>query len=110
MSLNPPTPYNDRGFLVYGGSEVPTRHGQTIRVQESSAASEPHVWMFIGGDVEVALHLSLADAIEARDRLNQFISSAPERWSGGRKFLALARKEVKERRARQRAAQEGEKT
>lgn len=99
MSLNPPAEHNDRGFLVYGGTAVPTRYGHTIRVQESSAASGPHVWLFIEGAAEAAPHLSLADAIEIRDRLTQFIDGTPERWTNGKRFVREAHKEVTRRRA-----------
>lgn len=107
MSLNPPSPANDRGFNVYGGSPVVTSYGHPveIRVQESSAASGPHCWMFIGkapGEDFRDPHLSLADAIEIRDRLTQFIDEVPERWTRGAVMLTEAHEEVARRRAAER--------
>ena len=111
MSLNPATPASERGFLLYGGSAVTTSYGHPveIRVQESSAASGPQVWMFIdeapGMDGREP-HLSLADAIEIRDRLTQFIDDVPQQWTRGAQFLREAHEEV----ARRRAAERGEET
>lgn len=107
MSLNPAIPASDRGFLLYGGSAVVTSYGRPVevRVQESSAASGPHVWLFIGeaGDrVPFDPHLTLADAIEIRDRLTQFIDEIPEHWTRGKKLLASAQEEVARRRAAER--------
>lgn len=104
MSLNPPIPASARGFLLYGGSAVRTSYGQPVevRVQESSAASGPHCWLFVDqvrGSSSREPHLSLADAIEIRDRLTQFIDDTPDRWTGGRKMLTEAHKEVARRRA-----------
>lgn len=104
MPLNSATPYNDRGFLVYGGTAVNTSYGHTVRVQESSSAEGPHVWLFIGESSLPRMsamdpHLSLADAIEIRDRLTQFIESVPERWGDGGKALQEAYEEVALRRA-----------
>jgi hypothetical protein len=107
MSLNPPSPASDRGFLLYGGSAVRTSYGHSveIRVQESSAASGPHVWLFIDeaeGIEGGSSHLSLADAIEIRDRLTQFIDDTPDRWTRGAAMLREAQKEVARRRAAER--------
>jgi hypothetical protein len=101
MHLNAPEPSNDRGFLLYGGSAVQTSYGHEVRIQESSAASGPHCWMFIGEGSGVTgnePHLSLADAIEIRDRLTQFIDSVPERWTRGAAMLGEAYAEVVRRR------------
>lgn len=80
-------------------------HPVEIRVQESSAASGPHVWLFIdeapGMDGREP-HLSLADAIKIRDRLTQFIDDTPERWTRGASMLREAHKEVARRRAAER--------
>jgi hypothetical protein len=102
--MNPPVPANDRGFLVYGGSPVITSYGHPveIRVQESSAASGPHVWLFVDEASRVEgrePHLSLADAIEIRDRLTQFIEDVPRQWTRGEQMLREAYEEVARRRA-----------
>lgn len=107
MSLNPAVPASGRGFMLYGGSSVITSYGHPveIRVQESSAASGPHVWMFIGeapGMNGREPHLSLADAIEIRDRLTQFIDDVPEQWTRGSALLREAQREVDRRRAAER--------
>lgn len=107
MSVNPAIPASDRGFMLYGGSAVMTSYGHPveIRVQESSAASGPHVWMFIDeapGMTAREPHLSLADAIEIRDRLTQFIDEVPERWTRGAEFVQEAHEEVARRRAAER--------
>jgi len=107
MSLNPAVPSSARGFMLYGGSAVVTSYGRPveIRVQESSAASGPHVWLFLGeaGDkTPVDPHLSLADAIELRDRLTQFIDDVPQAWTRGSSLLKEAHKEVARRRAAER--------
>lgn len=107
MSVNPAIPASDRGFMLYGGSAVMTSYGHPveIRVQESSAASGPHVWMFIDeapGMIAREPHLSLADAIEIRDRLTQFIDEVPERWTRGAEFVQEAHEEVARRRAAER--------
>lgn len=107
MSVNPPVPASDRGFLLYGGTPVNTAYGHPVRVQESSSASGPHCWLFIDeapGNASRSAHMSVADAIEIRDRLTQFINEVPERWTNGARFLKEARKEV----ARRRAAERGE--
>lgn len=100
-----PTPAGDRGFLLYGGGPVGTSYGHSVRVQESSIASDPRVWLFVD-DTPLSLatgvdslHLSLIDAIEVRDRLTQFIDGVPERWTDGHERLAEARRIVAERRA-----------
>ena len=111
MPLNPPVPASARGFLLYGGSSVRTSYGQPveIRVQESSAASGPHCWLFVDtvhGSSSREPHLSLVDAIELRDRLTQFIDDTPDRWTGGKKMLEQAHREVARRRAAEREEEE----
>lgn len=99
--LPDPAPRGDRGFLVYGGSPVETDYGHEVRIQESSAASGPKVWMFVGDSPFVEghdPHLSLVDAIEIRDRLTQFIDGVTERWTNGEQFLGEAYQVIAERR------------
>ena len=97
MSVPEPTPTNDRGFLAYAGGPIATTYGHEIRVQESSAARGPCVWLAVG-DSEIvdghSAHLSLAQAITLRAALDQFIESVPERWDRGKELLAEARREV----------------
>jgi len=103
--LSAPDPVEtQRGFLIYGGDAVETSYGHSVRVQESSSAEGPHVWLFVGESPTVKAmdpHLSLAEAIEIRDRLDQFISMTAARW--GRKYVTAARREV----ARRRLGKEG---
>ena len=92
-----PTPSNDRGFLTYAGGPIETSYGHTIRVQESSVASGPHVWMFISDSPHASghdPHLNLAQAIKLRAALDQFIEGVPERWSRGELLLARAKKDA----------------
>jgi hypothetical protein len=88
-----PTPSNDRGFLTYAGGPIKTSYGHTIRVQESSAASGPHVWLFIDDSPTVAgknPHLNLEQAIALRAALDQFIQGVPEHWEDGQEMLTEA--------------------
>ena len=80
-----------RGFLEYGGAPIVTDRGQELRVQESSSAAGPHVWIF--HDFEEP-HLSLVNAIELRERLDQFIRTVPVRWIDGERMLRSARAEA----------------
>lgn len=92
--MTEPTPSNDRGFLAYAGGPIPTTYGHTIRVQESSAASGPHVWLFISDSPLVEghnPHLDLGQALALRAALDQFIESVPERWEDGAEMLADAK-------------------
>lgn len=96
-SISDPAPANDRGFLTYGGREIPTDYGHTVRVQESSAADGPHVWLFISDSLQVDKHnphLSLEQAIAVHAALGQFIEGVPERWGGGAELLAEAKRRV----------------
>lgn len=93
--IGEPVPSNDRGFLLYGGREIPTDYGHAVRVQESSSAEGPHVWLFIGDSPQVEKHhphLSLEQAIAVHAALGQFIESVPERWGDGAEMLAEARR------------------
>lgn len=118
-TVGEPTPSNDRGFLAYAGGPIETSYGHTIRVQESSAASGPHVWLFIeqpgqteqarppmllaGGQLhqlpplppkQPAPHLNLEQAIALRAALDQFIDGVPERWTDGQAMLDEAKRVV----------------
>lgn len=96
-TVKPPTPANDRGFLAYAGGPIPTSYGHEIRVQESSAASGPHVWLFISDSSRVEghnPHLSLDQAVALRAALDQFIEGVPERWDGGEQLLAETKRRV----------------
>lgn len=74
---NTPGPVNftERGFANY--AVIDTDYGHTVTVRESSAASGPHVWLFIGDSPTVEKHnphLSMGQAIQLRDALNVFIA------------------------------------
>lgn len=90
-----------RGLWVYGGSEIVTRDGGNLRVQDSSSAMGPHLRFYFtpGRNGSPQPHLSLKDVIELRDRLNQFIEKVPERWSAGDAIVAEAYGEVNRGRA-----------
>jgi len=58
----------DRGFTIY--DQFDDRYGHSVRIQESSLATEPCVWIFpLGG----AAHLTLDQAKRVRDALDTFI-------------------------------------
>lgn len=96
-TISAPTTEGDRGFLTYGGGEIPTDYGHKIRVQESSSAEGPKVWLFIS-DSPVTEgrdpHLTLEQAIAVHAALGQFIEGVAERWDGGEEMLAEARQRV----------------
>lgn len=63
-----------RGFTVY--DEIETSYGHTVRVQESSSAEAPHVWLFVSDSPVVVTHnphLTIEQAIRVRDALTAFI-------------------------------------
>ena len=78
----------ERGFDSY--DEFTDSYGATIRVQESSAAPAPHVWVFVdGGGTEAPVgfpglpegrkndgsaHLTVEQARRLRDALDAFIA------------------------------------
>lgn len=92
--IGEPVPSNDRGFLLYGGREIPTDYGHTVRVQESSAAEGPHVWLFISDSPQTKKnnpHLNLEQAVAVHAALGQFIDGVAERWGDGPELLAEAK-------------------
>lgn len=92
-----PTPSNDRGFLTYAGGPIRTSYGHEVRVQESSSAEGPHVWLFIGDSPTTSSHhphLDLEQAVALRAALDQFIEGVPERWSDGQSLLDGAKRNV----------------
>lgn len=96
-TVREPVASNDRGFLAYAGGPIETSYGHTIRAQESSAASGPHVWLFVGDSPTTASHdphLDLEQAIALRAALDQFIEGVPERWENGQELLDEAKRNV----------------
>lgn len=96
-TIGEPTTKGDRGFLTYGGREIPTDYGHKIRVQESSSAEGPKVWLLISDSPITSghdPHLTLEQAIAVHAALGQFIEGVPERWEGGAEKLAEARRRV----------------
>lgn len=72
-----PAEYTQRGFAIYG--HITDSRGNTICVQESSAADDSYVWLFLQprdgekNEDQVEPHLSVEDATELRDALNRFL-------------------------------------
>ncbi len=66
--------YTQRGFAIYGS--LTDNRGHTVRVQESSAANEAHVWIFttVGTDEGNEPHLTVEQARRLRDMLDAFIT------------------------------------
>ena len=66
----------DRGFAIY--DEFTDLYGHKVRVQQSSYASEPAVWIFAEECPDevgpTATHLTLEQAKRVRDGLDAFIS------------------------------------
>jgi hypothetical protein len=66
----------DRGLAVY--DEFTDTYGSKIRVQESSAATEPKCWIFADAASSMAAttqpHLNVEQAKRVRDALDAFIS------------------------------------
>lgn len=96
-TISDPVPASDRGFLIYGGREIPTDYGHTVRVQESSAAESPHVWLFVSDSQEVegrSPHLDLEQAIAVHAALGQFIEGVANGWEGGAEMVVEATRRV----------------
>lgn len=72
-----PAEYTQRGFAIYG--HVTDSRGNSIRIQESSAADDSYVWLFFQprtgekNEDQVEPHLSVEGATELRDALNRFL-------------------------------------
>jgi hypothetical protein len=95
--ISAPVPWNDRGFLVFGGRPIPTSYGHEVTVRESSSAEGPAVWLFVGDSVQVAghdPHLTLEQAVAVHAALGQFIEGVAEKWEGGEEMVAEARRIV----------------
>lgn len=65
--------WTDRGFKHM--PEIEDRYGTTVQVIESSAATAPHIYLFLEpcGLDSVAAHLTLEDAAKLRDQLDYLI-------------------------------------
>lgn len=76
---NPYTYYTPRGFLMF--DDFATDYGHTLEIQESSAATQPCVWLRIrpstvpNVDFTDTVHMTVDQAIRARDALDRFIQS-----------------------------------
>ena len=77
-----------RGLHVYG-KPVTTSYGEEVSVQESSAATAPHVWLTVKdadhGDrrgTSVAVHLNREQALATIARLQAWVDEIPTRWAG----------------------------
>lgn len=65
----------ERGFVIY--DEFTDRYGSTIRVQESSLADEPAVWIFHeNSDLTAMPHLTREQATRLRDALGAFLKAS----------------------------------
>ena len=88
--------YSERGFALY--DEVEDTYGHTVRVYESSAASDDFMWLGIDGEaiavegaeikqvgqsttrvVEVhqAAHLTWESAVRVRDQIDEWLNDNP---------------------------------
>ncbi len=73
---------SDRGFIGYDSFK--DSYGAEVKIQESSAASGPHCWIFVEGggidDNKGSAHLDEAQARIVRDALDAWLGEIPERW------------------------------
>lgn len=77
---------NDRGFIMY--DTFLDDYGADVRVQESSSAEDPKVWIFVRGGSTASkdkandgqAHLDVEQAERVRDALDTFLKEIPERW------------------------------
>ncbi len=60
--------YTNRGFSIY--DEVTDTKGNTVRIQESSSAEQPCVWMF--NDIGDA-HINVEQAKQVINALQEFV-------------------------------------
>lgn len=74
--------WSGRGSAEFG-TPIATAYGHALRLTESSAASGPHLWLWVRHDGNLAteqqpvndgVHLSLDQAKTLRDRLNAAIA------------------------------------
>lgn len=69
----PPRATTARGFAIY--DEFTDMYGGQVRVQQSSLASEPAVWIFgKNSDLGSAAHLTVEQARRVRDALGAFLA------------------------------------
>lgn len=86
-----PPKKTERGFGIY--DEFTDSYGSTVKVQESSSAEGPHVWIFcqnekygrpdptgVDRSKDFTPHLSYEQAKRVRDALNDFLLHARETW------------------------------
>ena len=69
----------ERGFTIY--DEFPDTYRNDVRVQQSSAATGPRVWIFCnegGSEESTSPHLDVAQAERVRDALDAFITEQKE--------------------------------
>ena len=66
--------YTQRGFGIYG--ELTDLYGSTIRIQESSLATDNAVWIFATNpdNADPSPHLSVEQAREVVKALEEFIN------------------------------------
>lgn len=80
--IHPHTYYTQRGFLMF--DDFATDYGHRLEIQESSAAMEPCVWLRIrpsnipNVDFTDTVHMTVGQAIRARDALDRFIQSTED--------------------------------
>jgi hypothetical protein len=74
--------FTPRGFAVY--LELEDTYGNKIRIQESSSAEGPHIWLFCESMSDqqkgASPHLNLMQAEAVRDALDRAIARGRELW------------------------------
>lgn len=74
--------FTQRGFAVY--LELEDTYGNNVRIQESSSAEGPHIWLFCDSMSEeqkgASPHLNLEQAEAVRDALDRAIARGRRLW------------------------------
>jgi len=71
--MDPDVKFSNRGFQGFEPiPSSPTGYSGSVRVYESSAASDPYIWLAVD---ESRVHLTLADARRLRDQIDYLISN-----------------------------------
>ena len=76
--MTPARSVTGRGFTIY--DEFTDTYGNRVRVQQSSSAMSPRVWIFTEDDSDATTspHLDITQAERVRDALDAFITEQKE--------------------------------
>jgi hypothetical protein len=96
--MTPPIGQTDRGFFDF--ANFTDGYGNEVLVRESSAASGPHLWIYIQGECHLdepprpfvgipggiakgsgSTHMNMKQVEILRDALSEYIEFVKERWA-----------------------------